>query len=111
VKKILIAALAATALTTTARADEKLDMAIKLLAAGTFVDNYCSGMSPNVMLLNAAVEKLGVNVERLKKNTGKLVQGQLYVEVLKKDTKLGCKTMWELFGDEGTSLPGIIEKD
>jgi hypothetical protein len=110
-KKIVIATVALACLTLPARADEKLDLAVRLIAASAFVKDYCAGMKPNLLLVNAAVNKLGVDIDRLKKNSGKMMQGEMIIGALANDTKSNCKAMWGMFGDDGTVIAGIVEKE
>jgi hypothetical protein len=111
-KKIILTATAFAALIAApARADDMMDNAVKLVAVAAFVKDFCPGMQPNMMMVMAALDGMGVNVKTIAANSGQMLKGQLYVNVLKRDTKVGCSTMWTMFGKDGTEVAGIIERN
>jgi len=84
---------------------------LRFLAVATFVEEYCPGMSADLLATKVAIEAVGGDIDRLQKQPAKLRQVQLLVNYLAGDVKQSCRMMWGFFGDEGTTLPGIITKD
>lgn len=111
-KRTLIAlALMASAAPATAQSFNKDDLAIRLVAVTAFVDKNCIGMSPNFTMLGVMLAGIDVDIDALKKRKGYMMKGEVIIRALSKDVKGNCKEAWAMFGENGTQIPGIIEKD
>lgn len=103
------ALLAATMATPVKAESSKEDLAIRLVAMAAFVDTSCAGISPDYQMLNVSLEAIGVDIDVLKKNRARMMQGELIIRSFAKAVKTNCTQAVEMFGSNGTILPGIIK--
>lgn len=107
-KRLLIAA-ALLAASTTAQA--QVTIGTRILAMGGYVDNKCSQYVTDKEAFLEAFEILGESVEELQSEKV-LRQGSILIGQL---LKMGpprevCDQFWEMYGDKGSDIPGLLKR-
>ncbi|TXM69672.1 hypothetical protein [Methylobacterium sp. WL120] len=109
--RIALASLALTAaLMGPARADTNERYATALVATGIFVDDVCPGTSVDRAMMKAALTKLVPDTEAFINNRARGVQAALLIEVFKQNVTKSCADAWEMFGSDGTTIPGLLKR-
>jgi hypothetical protein len=107
-KRILIAGLAAASLIAPARAMDPAEAGIKLVIAVGFAQKSCPNLEPNLVMLKGALDVLGVDQDDLT-TPARLMQGAVVMKVFQANRANACIALKNLFGPNGSDIPGIFE--
>ena len=86
------------------------DMAARLMGVATFVEKACPGTSVNFTMLFNLMTALGVTVEQFQASPDRMDQSRALVEQFLSNSTAACIAAWGLFGDRGTTLPGLLKR-
>jgi len=104
----LAAAAISLAIITPAKAEPSTGL--KLAAAAFFVQENCPGLKPNLELFGVAIRALGEDPEDYS-NRRSATQAFLIAQGYARTKSKSCREAWDLFGDNGTAMPGLVERD
>lgn len=83
--------------------------AVKLAGLVRFVGESCPEASPDYERFKAVVAAMGVDLDAVSKGE-LLMRSMSYTEAYRKDVPASCRKAEELFGEKGTSVPGLIRR-
>ncbi|WP_232628188.1 hypothetical protein [Methylobacterium sp. Leaf118] len=89
--------------------DRQQANAVKLAGLVRFVGEACPEASPDYERFKAVVAAMGVDLDAISKGE-LLMRSMSYTEAYRKDVPASCRKAEELFGEKGTSVPGLIRR-
>jgi len=81
--------------------------AAKLAGLMRFVGESCKEVEPDYERFKAVVAKMGVDIDSIAKGD-LLMRSMSYTEAYRKNVDESCRKAAELFGEKGTSIPGLV---
>ncbi len=111
-KKQILAALAlsATLLAPAAAApsDDAMKAASVMVAMGGFAKESCPGLNPNLLMMRAYLDRIGVDPEMLEARN-RMIQIGLIKQAMESNITESCRIIREQFGPSGTNVPGLLD--
>lgn len=81
--------------------------AAKLAGLMRFVGESCQDVRPDYERFKAVVAAMGVEIDAISKGD-LLMRSMSYTEAYRKNVDESCRRAVELFGEKGTSIPGLV---
>jgi predicted secreted protein len=81
--------------------------AAKLAGLIRFVGESCQEVRPDYERFKAVVAAMGVDIDAVSKGE-LLMRSMSYTEAYRKNVEESCRKAAELFGEKGTSIPGLV---
>lgn len=81
--------------------------AAKLAGLIRFVGEACQEVRPDYERFKAVVAAMGVDIDAISKGE-LLMRSMSYTEAYRKNVDESCRKAAELFGEKGTSIPGLV---
>ena len=81
--------------------------AAKLGGLIRFVGESCKDIQPDYERFKAVVAAMGVDIDSISKGE-LLMRSMSYTEAYRKNVDESCRKAAELFGEKGTSIPGLV---
>lgn len=81
--------------------------AAKLAGLIRFVGESCKDVKPDYERFKAVVAAMGVDLDAISKGE-LLMRSMSYTEAYRKNVDESCRKAAELFGEKGTSIPGLV---
>lgn len=81
--------------------------AAKLAGLIRFVGESCQEVRPDYERFKAVVAAMGVDLDAISKGE-LLMRSMSYTEAYRKNVDESCRKAAELFGEKGTSIPGLV---
>ncbi|WP_342151444.1 hypothetical protein [Methylorubrum sp. SB2] len=81
--------------------------AAKLAGLMRFVGESCKDVQPDYERFKAVVAKMGVDLDAISKGE-LLMRSMSYTEAYRKNVDESCRKAAELFGEKGSSIPGLV---
>ncbi len=81
--------------------------AAKLAGLMRFVGESCKDVEPDYERFKAVVAAMGVEIDAIAKGE-LLLRSMSYTEAYRKNVDESCRKAAELFGEKGTSIPGLV---
>ncbi|KQT53346.1 hypothetical protein ASG52_04245 [Methylobacterium sp. Leaf456] len=81
--------------------------AAKLAGLIRFVGESCKDVQPDYERFKAVVAAMGVEIDAISKGE-LLMRSMSYTEAYRKNVDESCRKAAELFGEKGTSIPGLV---
>ncbi|CAO4177061.1 hypothetical protein [Methylorubrum populi] len=87
--------------------DRQKASAAKLAGLVRFVGESCKEVQPDYERFKAVVAAMGVDLDAISKGE-LLMRSMSYTEAYRKDVEASCRKAVELFGEKGTTIPGLV---
>jgi ribosomal protein L12E/L44/L45/RPP1/RPP2 len=87
--------------------DRQHASAAKLAGLIRFVGESCQEVRPDYERFKAVVAAMGVDIDAISKGE-LLMRSMSYTEAYRKNVDESCRKAAELFGEKGTSIPGLV---
>jgi len=81
--------------------------AAKLAGLIRFVGESCQDVRPDYERFKSVVAAMGVDLDAISKGE-LLMRSMSYTEAYRKNVEESCRKATELFGEKGTSIPGLV---
>lgn len=90
--------------------ERQRNSAAKLAGMINFVTYFCPEAKPNYPRFKQVIAAMGVDLKELEQGGSLVVKSMSYTEAYRKETEESCKRAFQLFGETGTTVPGLIAR-